>query len=54
MTHFYTNNVVGESSKTFLKNPKLDEQDEINEIQTEKLELVELEKGHEIKQLKLK
>ncbi|KAL4083714.1 hypothetical protein QTP88_029030 [Uroleucon formosanum] len=48
ITHFYTNNVVGESSQTFLENPKPDKRDEINEIQNEKLELAELEKRHEI------
>lgn len=47
ITHFYTNNVVGEPSKTFLEKPKLDERDEINKTQTEKLELIEHEKGHE-------
>lgn len=48
ITHFYTNNVVGESSQTSLENPKPDERVEINEIQNEKLELAELEKRHEI------
>ncbi|XP_025416538.1 uncharacterized protein LOC112687804 isoform X2 [Sipha flava] len=48
ITHFYTNNVVGESSQTSLENPKPDERDQINKNQNEKLELAELEKIHEI------
>jgi len=48
ITHFYTNNVVGESCETFSENPELDDRDEINEIQTEKLEIAEQEKGYEI------
>lgn len=39
ITHFHTNNDVGESSKKLLTEPKLDERDE---IQTEKIELAKL------------
>ncbi|XP_025196206.1 zinc finger MYM-type protein 1-like [Melanaphis sacchari] len=48
ITHFYTNNIVEESCETFSENPELDDRDEINEIQTEKLEIAGQEKGYEI------